>query len=187
MRDHHCVHRNPALTGSDAESVGLWGIHSPKITEFYSWPRPQSLRENELVPSKSKKPILFPTDLWKAKQVEVYHHLFSLGSSANHLTTLYPSFVLTGVQNGNALWWLKTQFKWKVFLAIDDQISNLWITCNVFRFSHTWKTGFSIFFLLEFNSLGWGQPVLQPTQNSTSGWTGEKTSLRWDHREWDIA
>lgn len=104
MRDHHCVHRNPALTGSDAESVGLWGIHSPKITEFYSWPRPQSLRENELVPSKSKKPILFPTDLWKAKQVEVYHHLFSLGSSANHLTTLYPSFVLTGVQNGNALW-----------------------------------------------------------------------------------
>lgn len=39
------------------------------------------------------------------------------------------------------------------------------------------KTGVPIFFLLELNSLGWGQPVLQPKQNSAPGWTGEKTLL----------
>lgn len=70
----------------------LWGIHSQKNSDFYTWPGPQSLGERSYFPSKSEKPTQLSTDPWKAKQVSVSHHLLGWGSSA-YLATLIWLFL----------------------------------------------------------------------------------------------
>lgn len=171
MRDFQCIHRSQLLQAQMWLSVELWGMQistvGPDPSPWGKWARSQIKVKNQLnfpLTCEGKTGFCLSSLIGFGIFCKLFHHPNVPVSSSQEYSM------------GGTI--TERQFKWKVFLALDDQISSLWITFSD-PLTHR-RQGSPLSCCWNLIHCGAHLPILQPTQNAISGWMREQTLLRWD-------